>query len=53
MIEKVGYIGKMKIGMDVVAFEFLIEDKCYDFDFKIEGNDGFMKKIGVEMIDLY
>lgn len=33
-IEKVGYIGKVKIGMDVVVFEFLIVDGKYDFDFK-------------------
>ena len=52
-IEKAGYTGKMKIGMDVAASEFLTEDKCYDLDFKTEGNDGSMKKTGAEMIDLY
>lgn len=33
VIEKVGYIGKIKIGMDVVVFEFFKEFK-YDLDFK-------------------
>jgi enolase len=52
-IEKAGYTGKMKIGMDVAASEFLTEDKHYDLDFKTENNDGSMKKTGKEMIDLY
>merc|ERR1719389_11986 len=52
-IEKAGYTGKMKIGMDVAASEFLTEDKQYDLDFKTENNDGSMKKTGAQMIDLY
>lgn len=32
-----GYTGKVKIGMDVAASEFLTEDKKYDLDFKNKG----------------
>ena len=32
-IEKAGYTGKIKIGMDVAASEFC-KDKKYDLDFK-------------------
>lgn len=36
-IEKAGYTGKVKIGMDVAASEFYIEaDKQYDLDFKTD-----------------
>ena len=52
-IEKAGYTGKMKIGMDVAASEFFTEDKMYDLDFKTEGNDGSLKKSGAEMIEMY
>ena len=52
-IEKAGYTGKVKIGMDVAASEFLTKDGMYDLDFKTENNDGSMKKTGKEMIDLY
>ena len=52
-IEKAGYTGKMKIGMDVAAAEFYTEDKMYDLDFKTEGNDGSLKKTGEEMIAMY
>merc|ERR1719379_2665892 len=39
-IEKAGYTGKVKIGMDVAASEFwLAEKKVYDLDFKTENND--------------
>uniref|UniRef100_A0A7S4JED6 phosphopyruvate hydratase n=1 Tax=Prymnesium polylepis TaxID=72548 RepID=A0A7S4JED6_9EUKA len=37
-IEKGGYTGKVKIGMDVAASEFYTEDKMYDLDFKSEGD---------------
>ena len=37
-IEKAGYTGKVKIGMDVAASEFYTEDKMYDLDFKTEGD---------------
>merc|ERR1711933_99104 len=33
-IEKAGYTGKVKIGMDVAASEFYTDDKMYDLDFK-------------------
>lgn len=52
-IEKAGYTGKVKIGMDVAASEFLTEDKHYDLDFKTANNDGSQKKTGAEMLDLY
>ena len=40
-IEKAGYTGKVKIGMDVAASEFWKEEeKVYDLDFKTENNDG-------------
>jgi enolase len=29
-----GYTGKVKIGMDVAALEFLTKDGLYDLDFK-------------------
>jgi len=52
-IEKAGYTGKIKIGMDVAASEFMTEDKMYDLDFKTADNDGSLKKSGEEMIELY
>jgi len=52
-IEKAGYTGKVKIGMDVAASEFYTEDKKYDLNFKVQPNDGAAKKSGMEMIDLY
>merc|ERR1719478_593626 len=52
-IEKAGYTGKIKIGMDVAAAEFYTADKMYDLDFKTEDNDGSMKKTGEEMIAMY
>jgi len=36
-IEKAGYTGKVKIGMDVAAAEFYTAEKMYDLDFKTEG----------------
>ena len=51
-IEKAGYTGKVKIGMDVAASEFFLDQK-YDLDFKNPNNDGSMKKSGEEMIELY
>ncbi len=35
-----GYEGKVKIGMDVAASEFMTEDKKYDLNFKVKDNDG-------------
>lgn len=43
-IEKAGYTGKVKIGMDVASSEFFTEDKMYDLDFKNQPNDGSQKK---------
>jgi enolase len=37
-IEKAGYTGKIKFGMDVAASEFYTEGKMYDLDFKSEGD---------------
>ena len=52
-IEKAGYTGKVKIGMDVAASEFMTEDKQYDLNFKVQPNDGSQKKSGDEMIEVY
>ena len=38
-IEAAGYTGKVKVGMDVAASEFLKDGK-YDLDFKTKDNDG-------------
>jgi enolase len=51
-IEKAGYTGKIKIGMDVAASEFFKDGK-YDLDFKNPNSDGSMMKSGDQMIDLY
>lgn len=48
-IEKAGYTGKVKIGMDVAASEFFKEGK-YDLNFKADNPD---MKTGEEMIALY
>ncbi|BBH04058.1 enolase 1 [Prunus dulcis] len=39
-IEKAGYTGKIKIGMDVAASEFLTKEGNYDLNFKRQPNDG-------------
>merc|ERR1719251_395511 len=51
-IEKAGYTGKVKIGMDVAASEFYTEEKKYDLDFKSEGDakDKSQTKTGDEML---
>lgn len=51
-IDKAGYAGMMKIGMDVAASEFYVKGR-YDLDFKNPDNDGSMVKTGDEMIELY
>jgi hypothetical protein len=38
--QQAGYEGKVKIGMDVAASEFMTEDKKYDLNFKVKDNDG-------------
>jgi enolase len=52
-IKIAGYEGKVKIGMDVAASEFLTEDKKYDLDFKTANNDGSKKLSGPALADLY
>merc|ERR1711935_342550 len=53
-IEKAGYTGKVKIGMDVAASEFWKADKSqYDLDFKTEPNDGSQCKSGAELMGVY
>lgn len=52
-IEKAGYTGKVKIGMDVASSEFFCEDKTYDLNFKVQPNDGTQKKTAAQMLDLY
>jgi len=53
-IEKAGYTGKVKLGMDVAASEFWKEEgKVYDLDFKTEDNDGSQCKSGTELLSLY
>jgi enolase len=52
-IEKAGYTGKVKIGMDVAASEFLTKDGLYDLDFKEQPNDGSKKLTAQALGDLY
>ena len=52
-IEKAGYTGKVKVGMDVAAAEFYTEDKMYDLDFKTENNDGSQKLSGEKLLEMY
>jgi enolase len=51
-IEKAGYTGKVKIGMDVAASEFCKNGK-YDLDFKNPNNDGSQVLSGEELGNLY
>eukprot|EP01091_Cochliopodium_minus_P004103 TRINITY_DN1401_c0_g1_i1.p1 TRINITY_DN1401_c0_g1~~TRINITY_DN1401_c0_g1_i1.p1 ORF type:complete len:438 (+),score=152.42 TRINITY_DN1401_c0_g1_i1:36-1349(+) len=53
-IEKAGYTGKVKIGMDVAASEFWLEgEKKYDLDFKTKNNDGKQRVTGEQLLDIY
>lgn len=56
-IEKAGYSGKIKIGMDIAASEFYIKETGkYDLGFKLEKldkQDDFLMKSGDQMIDFY
>lgn len=52
-IEKAGYTGKVKIGMDVASSEFFCEDKSYDLNFKEQPNDGTCKRTASQMLDMY
>jgi len=45
-LQAAGYEGKVKIGMDVAASEFMTEDGKYDLDFKNKPNDGSQVKTG-------
>ena len=48
-MQAAGYEGKVKIGMDVAASEFMTEDGKYDLDFKNKPNDGSQIKTGCEL----
>jgi enolase len=53
-IEKAGYTGKVKIGMDVAASEFCTEDKkSYDLDFKNKEKNPSHVLSGKQLADLY
>ncbi|KAI3463799.1 hypothetical protein Pfo_020462 [Paulownia fortunei] len=52
-IEKAGYTGKIKIGMDVAASEFLTKDGKYDLNFKKQPNDGAHVLPAQSLGDLY
>jgi enolase len=51
-IEKAGYTGKIKIGMDVAASEFC-KDKKYDLDFKNEASKPEDYLSGEQLTDVY
>ncbi|KAG0174658.1 hypothetical protein DFQ28_005253 [Apophysomyces sp. BC1034] len=51
-IEKAGYTGKIKIGMDCAASEFYKDGK-YDLDFKNPSSDPASYLTGKELADLY
>ncbi|XP_031491276.1 enolase 1, chloroplastic [Nymphaea colorata] len=52
-IEKAGYTGKIKIGMDVAASEFFTKDGRYDLNFKKQPNDGSHVYSAQSLCDLY
>jgi enolase len=52
-IKQSGYEGKVVIGMDVAASEFLTKDGSYDLDFKTSNNDGSEVLSGDALIELY
>ncbi|KAL8159089.1 hypothetical protein V2J09_000626 [Rumex salicifolius] len=52
-IEKAGYTGKIKIGMDVAASEFYTKDGKYDLNFKKQPNDGSHVLEAQRLCDLY
>ena len=53
-IEKAGYTGKVKMGMDVAASEFWKEEeKVYDLDFKTEDNDKSQCLSGEKLLEMY
>jgi enolase len=54
-IAKAGYTDKVKIGMDVAASEFCLDEKnyTYDLDFKTKNNDKSQIKTSQQLADLY
>ncbi|KAL5987525.1 phosphopyruvate hydratase [Asimina triloba] len=52
-IEKAGYTGKIKIGMDVAASEFFTKDGKYDLNFKKQPNDGVHVRSAHSLGELY
>jgi len=51
-MQKAGYVGKVKIGMDVAASEFFENDK-YNLDFKAKNPDPEQIKSGPELQEQY
>ena len=51
-MQKAGYVGKVKIGMDVAASEFFENDK-YNLDFKAKNPDPEQIKTGPELQEQY
>ncbi len=52
-IKQSGYEGKVMIGMDVAASEFLLPDGSYDLDFKTANNDKSQVLSGAALGELY
>ncbi|XWS60370.1 hypothetical protein CRYUN_Cryun07bG0030400 [Craigia yunnanensis] len=52
-LEKAGYTGKIKIGMDVPASEFFTKDGKYDLNFKKQPNDGAHVRSAQSLCELY
>lgn len=52
-ISNSGYTGKIEIGMDVAASEFMTKDGNYDLNFKEKNNDGSKVITAKKLLDLY
>ena len=52
LLQKAGYVGKVKIGMDVAASEFF-ENEKYNLDFKAKTPDPEQIKTGPELQEQY
>ena len=52
-IEAAGYWGRVDLGMDVAASEFLTGSGNYDLNFKNQPNDGSQVVSGDELLDIY
>lgn len=48
-----GYEGKVMIGTDIAASEFMLKDGTYDLDFKTDNNDGKQVLTGAALGALY